>query len=564
MCGILGVLGHRSKEWYQRSTELKPILEHRGPDAFLTSIDNLNSCFLAHWRLKIIDLSDIANQPMQSSCNRYTIVFNGEIYNYLELKRELKSTYQFITESDTEVLLAGYRYWGESLLDKLKGMFSFAIWDSKKNELFAARDRFGVKPFYYYHQAQEFVFASEIKGVKKIVGSVNPTQCTWSNYLRRGTYGNGVETFFEDIIELPAGNCLTICKGVLKKKQWYHFNNQVSGLFDSGDVLERFDEKINKAIQYRFRADVPLGINLSGGVDSSALLALTGQLHHDIQGFTFYTGHEAYDEIGWVEKLVENSHVTLNPVKLSAQEIPSLARRMMDIQDEPYGGIPTLAYGKVFDAARKKGVVVLLDGQGMDEQLGGYDYYYNEGQNIIQGSKSKPTVPDAILLTDKLPQENQLINSAFSSLQQKQYQDLFHKKLPRALRFNDRVSMAASTELREPFLDEELVAFCFSLPEHEKKQYGKTKHLLRAYLKDKVPPFIFDVPKRPMQTPQREWLRNELKDWVHDQLDLAKKTGWFNQKEMDKAVKAFYNEEVDNSFYIWQWVSVGLYMDSQV
>lgn len=563
MCGILGVLGHRSKEWFQRSAEIKPVLEHRGPDAFLTTLDETSSCFLAHWRLKIIDLSDDANQPMQSRCNRYTIVFNGEIYNYLELKQELAGTYQFCTESDTEVLLAGYKQWGKSLLPKLKGMFSFAIWDNHSHELFAVRDRFGVKPFYYYHQEQEFVFASEIKGVKKIVGKVSPNETTWGNYLKFGAYGNGVETFHDEIFELPAGNCLTVFRGEVNVSKWYNFESQVNQLLGSNDVIQSFDEKINKAIQYRFRSDVPLGINLSGGVDSSALLALTKQLHHNIQGFTFYTGHEAYDEISWVEKLVENSHVTLNPVKLLAEEIPSLARHMTDIQDEPFGGIPTLAYGKVFDAARKKGVVVLLDGQGMDEQLGGYDYYYNEGQNIIQGSKSKATVPSAILLAGEVSNVIDVGSSSFSKLQQKQYQDLFHKKLPRALRFNDRVSMAASTELREPFLDEELVAFCFGLSEDDKSKHGKTKHLLRTYLRDKVPPFIFDVPKRPMQTPQREWLRNELKDWVHDQLALAKKTGWFNQTEMDKAVKAFYNEEVDNSFYIWQWISVGLMLESQ-
>lgn len=562
MCGILGVLGHRSKEWFQRSAELEPVLKHRGPDAFLTTLDETSSCFLAHWRLKIIDLSDGANQPMQSRCNRYTIVFNGEIYNYLELKQELAGTYQFCTESDTEVLLAGYKQWGKSLLPKLKGMFSFAIWDNHTNELFAARDRFGVKPFYYYHQEQEFVFASEIKGVKKIVGKGHPNETTWSNYLKFGSYGNGVETFHDEIFELPAGNCLTVFKGEVNVSKWYNFEDNVNQILDSDNVMQLFDEKINKAIQYRFRADVPLGINLSGGIDSSALLALTEQLHHNIQGFTFYTGHEAYDELEWVERLVDGSHITLNPVLLSSQEIPSLAKHMTNIQDEPFGGIPTLAYGKVFEAARKKGVVVLLDGQGMDEQLGGYDYYYNEGQNIIQGSKSKATVPDAIQLIGNNTKESATAISNFSALQQKQYQDLFHKKLPRALRFNDRVSMAASTELREPFLDEDLVAFCFGLPELYKKQQGKTKHLLRNYLSNKVPSFIFDVPKRPMQTPQREWLRNELKDWVNDQLALAKKTGWFNQTEMDKAVKAFYNEEVDNSFYIWQWVSVGLMQET--
>jgi asparagine synthase (glutamine-hydrolysing) len=562
MCGILGVLGHRSKEWFQRSAELEPVLKHRGPDAFLTTLDETSSCFLAHWRLKIIDLSDDANQPMQSSCKRYTIVFNGEIYNYLELKKELVSTHHFLTKSDTEVLLAGYKQWGKSLLPKLKGMFSFAIWDNHTHELFAARDRFGVKPFYYYHKEQEFVFASEIKGVKKIVGKVSPNETTWSNYLKFGTYGNGVGTFHDKIFELPAGSCMTVFKGEVNVSKWYNFEDNVNQILDSDNVMQLFDEKINKAIQYRFRADVPLGINLSGGIDSSTLLALTAQLHHNIQGFTFYTGHEAYDELEWVERLVDGSHVTLNPVKLSAQEIPSLASHMTHIQDEPFGGIPTLAYGKVFEAARKKGVVVLLDGQGMDEQLGGYDYYYNDGQSIIQGSKSKATVPDAIQLVGNNTTERATAISNSSGLQEKQYQDLFHKKLPRALRFNDRVSMAASTELREPFLDEDLVAFCFGLPELYKKQDGKTKYLLRKYLSNKVPSFIFDVPKRPMQTPQREWLRNELKDWVHDQLALAKKTGWFNQTEMDKAIKAFYNEEVDNSFYIWQWVSVGLMQES--
>ncbi|WGK63809.1 asparagine synthase (glutamine-hydrolyzing) [Croceiramulus getboli] len=568
MCGIAGIVG--SGDHTAMPGMLKSIA-HRGPD-FSAIYEDQGFCTLGHNRLSIIDLSAAANQPFSDPNGRYTLVFNGEIYNYIELRNQLQSQYEFRTQSDTEVLLAAYMVHGKDLLTKLRGMFAFAIWDAQEKSLFAARDPFGVKPFYFSRTNTDFVFASEIKGLfaagvpKKLNTSV------WANFYASGSYGAPQETFYESIFQLPGGHYLELRGGKLHQSQWYDFVNRVNQIQPVASFQEasvHYEELLKESVALRFRADVPVGFNLSGGVDSSALLAYVNDRPdaQAIEAFTFYTGDERYDELYWVEQMIERTGNPLNKVLLSPEDAEKSAQSMADQQDEPFGGIPTLAYAKIFQAASRKGIKVLLDGQGMDEQWAGYDYYFKQGGQLIQGvtqsgSPFKKEVLSAAMqkliapLDPPQPFDNRLQNL--------QYRDLFYTKIPRALRFNDRVSMASSTELREPFLDHQLVEYAFAQPEAYKRKGVINKFLLRLLIEQKVGSTISYAPKRPLQTPQREWLAGPLKPWVASKIKGLKHSPveeWFDHEKLQKYWKEYQEGDQQFSFHIWQWLNTALLLE---
>ncbi|MGL2964076.1 asparagine synthase (glutamine-hydrolyzing) [Flavobacterium sp. RSB2_4_14] len=558
MCGIAGIIGRNAnKETISRMLEAQ---KHRGPD-FTAYYFHDNKVALGHNRLSIIDLSSNANQPFTSACGNFVLVFNGEIYNYIELKAALQYKYHFCTQSDTEVLLYAYLEWGERCLDQCNGMFSFAIWNKKEQTLFAARDRFGVKPFYYFFDHSTFYFASEINtlfaaGIPKIANDN-----VWLNYFAEGSYGLPNETFWQTIEQLPGGHFLTLKKNNLQLKQWYSFENRVHSLFQhfENNEEEYITNLLLKAINLRFRADVPIGFNLSGGLDSSTLLALIDQQEIDksaVEAFTFITNDSRYDEITWVKAMLENRPYPLTICPLSANEIPELSLKMALHQAEPYGGIPTLAYSKVFQAASQKGVKVLLDGQGSDEAWAGYDYYLNNNQNIIQGVSKSPfriNILDADFAKDF--QKTIYPKHFGDDLLNLQYRDLFYTKIPRALRFNDRVSMLYGTELREPFLDYELVEYVFSRPTDFKIKDGVQKWMLRKIAEKFLQKEVVLAPKRPLQTPQREWLSTALKDWVIGEVTPLKNHHWFNSKSLQSELDLFYKGDTQSSFHIWQWIN---------
>ena len=563
MCGIAGILGANSKN----GSTIQLMLEaqkHRGPDAM--RIWNDDKVVLGHNRLSIIDLSESANQPMLSSCGNCVIVFNGEIYNYLELKKELKA-YSFSTTSDTEVLLVAYMEWGVEMLDKLNGMFSFAIWNKKENTLFAARDRFGVKPLYYTFFENQFYFSSEIKtlfaaGIPKI-----KNKKVWANYFAYGTYGLPNETFFEGIHQLKAGHFLKINFSenldfnAVQFQKWYDFPERISRIkqLPKEELAARYEALLNDAVQLRFRADVPLGMNVSGGLDSSTLINLVQRnlsSQKKIEAFTFYCDNEKYDELPWVNELMKTTSYPLHKVLLDYKAIPDLIEKVSYYQDEPYGGFPTLAYSLLFESAKQKGIKVILDGQGMDEAWAGYDYYHNNSNNVIQGLNSSPVRPEAINEDFLKFAEKEIYEKPFNNqLQNLQFRDLFYTKIPRALRFNDGISMMHSTELREPFLDYRLVELAFAQLEEMKLKNNQTKWLLRDLVKSQLGDSIALAPKRPLQTPQREWISNELKDYFANKIAIFSNQDFVNKKEIQQIWNQYLSGNQDNSFYIWQWVN---------
>lgn len=565
MCGITGYFAtNTSKE--QRERALSQMLEaqkHRGPDAMQLWQDNYIA--LGHNRLSIIDLSEQANQPMRSACNRFVIVFNGEIYNYIEIKKELQNDFFFQTQSDTEVLLNAYLKWGKAMLSKLNGMFSIAIWDTDEKKLFLARDRFGVKPLYYYWDTEKLVFASEIKAIWASGVVKTKNHKVWANYLSYGTYGLPQETFWDSIHQIPAGHFAIVQQDNFYKVQptkWYDFVANIDAIpeVSASKLKEEYVALLQDAIQLRFRADVPLGMNVSGGLDSSTLIAL---IHNglpsskNMEAFTFYSNDTNYDELPWVTKLMEGLPYSLHKVLFKSSEIPDLIPKMSWVQEEPFGGFPTLAYSLLFQEARKIGVKVLLDGQGMDEAWAGYDYYHNNSNAIIQGVQSSPVRPEVLHKEFADFAQKEVYPEPFESkIKNLQYRDIFYTKIPRALRFNDRISMFHGTELREPFLDYRIVELAFAQKDALKFQNGNTKWMLRQIAEELTSKQISLAPKRALQTPQREWIAGPLRDYVTEQITHFAALDFVHKDKVFQIWQEYLHGKQDNSFYIWQWINI--------
>jgi asparagine synthase (glutamine-hydrolysing) len=359
-------------------------------------------------------------------------------------------------------------------------------------------------------------------------------------------------------------------------------------------VQEEYTALLRDSVRLRFRADVPVGINLSGGLDSSTLLGLVQAVQgpeSEVKAFTFVTGDPEYDELPWVRQMLEHTRHPSVVCRLDPSDVPALAESVQAYQDEPFGGLPTLAYARLFEEARAQGVIVLLDGQGLDEQWGGYDYYTaalaprstqhsgyppqrvarrlrvpaaagGSQPQFVQGVTDSPVRPDC------LTPDFRSLARPFSppmpfgdALRNLQYRDAMHTKIPRALRFNDRVSMRASTELREPFLDHRLFELALCQPQGRKIVGSTSKWLLRRIARGLMPSKITEAQKRPLQTPQREWLRGPLNGWASDLIEevLSAYGGEWFDKDMVRTTWGSYREGLgNNSFYVWQWLSLQL------
>ncbi len=598
MCGVSGCFG---RHWNRKQLEAMVATQRRrGPDAEGVYINPSKTAGLGHNRLSIIDLSPAGRQPMSNRDGTLRIVFNGEIYNYLELRAEL-SDYEYRSRTDTEVILAAYERWGAACLDRMIGMFAFLIWNEREQKLFAARDRFGVKPLYYHTGADgDLLAASEIKALHAAGIFSEPDEVAWASYLTHGLHDHSERTFWKGVRALPPGHYLTWRNGEARITRWYDLAEASGEEYDSRpveQVQEEYLSLLTESVRLRFRSDVPVGVNLSGGLDSSTLLALI----HAVQGeasetraFTFICGDPRYDELPWARQMLARTRHPLTISRITPEEVPSLAESVQAAEDEPFGGLPTLAYAKLFAEARQLGVIVLLDGQGMDEQWAGYDYYSGMGSggqgdketgrqgelkspllpsslsptphSPLQGTRSSPVRPECLTVEFRAMAEALDRPSPFSDeLRNLQYRDARFTKIPRALRFNDRASMRASTELREPFLDHRLFELALRQPPERKINNGTGKWTLRQITARMLPEGVVEAPKRPVQTPQREWLRGPLKDWAEDRIEAALERlggAWLDGDAVRTAWKNYCRGESDNSFYVWQWISLDLVMNT--
>ena len=567
MCGIVAVVGTGAE---QLAAAMSDCIRHRGPDARGLWTDPAAEVALAHRRLSIVDLSEAGRQPMVSADDRYAMVFNGEVYNYRELRSEL-ADYPYRSQTDSEVVLAAWARWGEACLDRLIGMFAFAIWDRRERSLVGVRDRFGVKPLLHARTRDGgLALASEIKAFRAAGLATEPDPTAWATYLASGISDHSPRTFWRGVEAVPAGCLLRWKPGATPQLvRWYDLPARIGVELDTRPattVADEYLELLRDSVKLRFRSDVPVGVNLSGGLDSSLLLGIIQSVQgadSDVKAFTFVTGDEAYDELPWVRLMLEHTRHPLVPSLLTAAEVPALAEQISRAVDEPYGGIPTLAYAKIFQRAREEGVIVLLDGQGLDEQWAGYDYYRRADSTrpapTVQGSVDSAIRPDCLRPEFAALGERVATPTRFGDpLRDLQLRDLTLTKIPRALRYNDRVSMAASTELREPFLDHRLVELAFRQP-RERKIVGDTgKVLLRELATRVVPDPLRTAPKRPVQTPQREWLRGPLRAWAGERIDAAlERVDWFAPNARD-AWQEYLAGHGDNSHWVWQWISIAM------
>jgi asparagine synthase (glutamine-hydrolysing) len=544
MCGIAGIYNLKSTP-----VQIEPLIKmtdaivHRGPDGEGHWISKSGELGFGHRRLSIIDLSDNAKQPMHYANNRYSITFNGEIYNYIEIKNLLvKKGYKFMSNSDTEVLLALYDLKKEKCLDDLDGMFAFAIWDEKEKSLFCARDRFGEKPFHYFLDENRFVFASEIKQFWTIDVPKELDKEKFVLFTETGLIDDEndiCKTFFKDIKRLDAAHFLFIDsqKKLTIKKYWeINIDTKIfKGTIEEG--AEKFLELFTESIRFRLRSDVPVGSSLSGGLDSSSIVMLIDSLKgKELKQNTFSARFKDFekDEGKHIEAVVKAcKNVDVRYTWPDGNYFEKMFDKVAYYQDEPFGSASIVAQYAVMELAKQNNVTVLLDGQGADEQLGGYIHYYHSYLNqlfyikpslyklehkayIRYHQQAHPYIPMAKRETFRM----RLGKYRRTALGQKQPYDNYLKKilkthtakvgLKELLRYADRNSMAHSREVRLPFLSHKLVEFVFSLPDEYKLNRGWTKFVLRKAMNDILPESIcWRVDKIGYEPPQKKWIQAE-------------------------------------------------------
>lgn len=606
MCGIIGL-------FEQSGCRIDPmlikrcntIMRHRGPDDegyllgdsrsgrfFLARGDDTDpqlqlplvesftgsyDLALAHRRLAILDLSTAGHQPMVDASGKVIIVYNGEIFNYVELKAELRALgYCFHSESDTEVLLAAYSEWGMDSFNHFIGMWALTLWDTEKRQLICSRDPFGIKPFYYTVSENRFAFASEIKALLEISGvrrTINP-QRTFL-YLRWGETDFGDETMFSEISQLQPGCHMVVSLDQnikYKTIRYWQPNKEVDRSIRFNDAVARTRELFLENTALHMRTDVPLGSALSGGIDSSALVCgmrSIGGPSIDLHTFSYVAGDPRISEKKWIDMINVRTAAISHPVFIEPDEIRNDLDRMIYMQDEPFGSTRIYAQYRIYRKAKESGITVLLNGQGADEVLAGYYYFlgsrwasmmkqmqwaraigfakksgkrngWNSYSTIAFGSRKilpmwmqpffrllvKRELAPAWINKDwftrrevdfKYPESD----AGSDCLKDELRHSLSYTSLPHLLRYEDRNSMSWSIENRVPFLTTKFSDFLFSLPEEFLiSDTGRTKNVFSKAIRGLVPDAIIDrTDKIGFETPERQWM-GWLREWGSDVLSL--------------------------------------------
>lgn len=608
MCGIAGILlakhhsGADNTAAYQgHLNKMTDSLAHRGPDGE-GAWTNTRHILLGHRRLAVIDTTDKAAQPMHYA-GRYTIVHNGEIYNYAELRFQLEQKgYSFHSRSDTEVILAAYDYWSENCLLRFDGMFAFAIWDEKEQTLFAARDRFGEKPFYYYEDDEHFLFASEMKALWAAGVDKQMDEKMMLNYLALGHVQNSLDkeqTFYRNIYSLPPAHFLKCRPDDLTPRiqPYWKLNKEIRVEINEADAIERFNELLSNSVKRRLRGDVATGASLSGGLDSSSIAAvmtenrsLFSKLPADGKIPVFsavFPGFEK-NESGKIDRVADTLGLTSYKVEPDARGMISDFEKLCRHQEEPFQSSGIYAQYKVYELAKTHGVTVLLDGQGADELLAGYPRYIHWYlQEVLSRHKLGATEKEKkLLLKNNYHFRWNLKNimaaflpaHAAIQLEKNEYRRIIHDPnisrefirslkghewegihkpivtklndilyfntmemgLEELLRFADRNSMAHGREVRLPFLNHELVEFIFSLPSQLKIHKGYTKWLLREAKKDMLPADItWNTEKIGFEAPQQAWMQDPvMQDFIQESRRKLVNAGMLVPAVLNKKVSA--------------------------
>jgi asparagine synthase (glutamine-hydrolysing) len=597
MCGIAGIVELRGGQVESRAVQrLTDLLAHRGPDGEGSWFSADRSVAFGHRRLAIIDPGEGGRQPMLSPDARHVIVYNGEIYNFLELRSELeRAGRRFRTESDTEVILAAWDEWGPDMLTRFNGMWALAIHDVKTGETFLARDRFGIKPLLYALTAERLVFASEMRALLKSGLCTPRLDAEVARRLVVEPFGveASARTLFEPIARLPAGHCLWLRRGRIDIRRWWRTVDHLEAVPRSQDEqVARFGSLFRDAVALRMRSDVPIGTSLSGGFDSSAVLCTMAAAEKAGMGprsaaawrhavVASFPGMDN-DERPLAEAAARWAGVTPTIVAISPDYALEYVERVLADLDDVYSGLPTPAWC-VYRELRRQRVLVSLDGHGADELMGAYSQagqawsfhlrnfmarltsagsgtmshavdlaraalLMQRGQLFVRGGVARLPPPLPVVgARDPLPPQ-------WGALNRRLYQMFHCNVLPTILRNFDRLSMAHGIEVRMPFMDYRLVTYTMSLPDESKVGDGCTKMVARRAMAGAMPESIrMNARKIGFNSPMPAWLNGPLAAWVKSLLrqSVPAFDELFDVRKLDRSVTELVDRQA------WDWVSAG-------
>jgi len=584
MCGIFGHIGPLPQQLAEHCTNM---LAHRGPDG--AGLWHTPEVTFGHRRLSILDLSDNAKQPMHYADGRYCITFNGEIYNFLEIRSELEAKgYQFSSQSDTEVVLAAFAAWGEACQQRFNGMWAFAIWDRRERSLFLSRDRFGKKPlFYAYLPESNFAFASEMKAIFPLLDEVRANTSLVRDTSRIFQYENTDECVIEGIKRFPAGHSGWLKNGRLNIKRWWCTLDHLPMVPEKyEDQVEQFRELFLDACRLRMRSDVPLGTALSGGLDSSATISAMAYIarHGKTQrmgeswqhAFVASFPGTPLDETKYAKLVTDHLGIDATVIEIDPLKAISDLDRYFYLFEDLYVTSP-IPFMQTYGAVKAHGTSVTLDGHGADELFAGYNFDYlvalkDAGFNLKQAFEIVGThydgLPQGTSQFAKPPSRSRFIaeyharNLARSLLRRKsihQSRDSGHAAwrgldhlnrrlyvsthetvLPTLLRNYDRYSMANGVEIRMPFMDHRIVTLAFSLPWTSKVRGGYSKAIVR----DAMAPFMphgvtYRKTKIGFNSPIIDWMKGPLKPFFLDTISSQsfKTSNFIDAQQVDRAVR---------------------------
>jgi len=616
MCGITGIFKFNGKVDIESFNEINNILEHRGPDN--GSVKVFDNVALGHRRLSIIDLSKSADQPMNCDKDRYTIVFNGELYNFKELKTRLKSEgLIFNTSSDTEVVLKTYIHFGTNAFKMFNGMFALAIYDKIKKELILVRDQFGIKPLYIYQDSNVILFSSEKKAILKFNGlNLNINKQALLEYV---WFGNplGNNTIYNEINELDPGCFMKISKNKTLKGKFFSIDKIKEIKISEEEAISKIKVLFEKSIERHLISDVPVGIFLSGGIDSSAITAYASR--HYKGNLKTYSVAFDYDkginELSLASKVAKKFNTDHTEVHINGDNLIEVIEELVKCHDEPFGDAADIPLYLLTRKLKGK-VKVVLQGDGGDEFFGGYSRY-NTIKNIskwkmlsflpklIKYSGTRNTkalrlqrflnainhkdkyIRNALLLTMESEYTNptRILNKNVQS--QLNYLNPFdrykkvYKKYSESLDDSqalfytdsqivlkdtffekvDKSTMANSIEVRVPFIDKDLTEFVLSLPSSLKTKNGVQKYLLKKAMEDMVPKEILYGPKRGFSVPYDFWLRTSLKNYFFSQISTKKSQKYINVDEVKSMFNLHENQKGNFGFLLWKTLIFSVWLN---
>lgn len=619
MCGIAGSV-HKNLTEAQAAACLEK-MAHRGPDDMGMYRDG--DVWLGHRRLSIQDVSERGHQPMISEDGNYVLVYNGELYNNAALRADLQSKgFSFRSQSDTETLLKAYLAYGKDCLSRLNGIFAFALYDKQKQELWLARDPLGVKPLYYYSKDESFFFASELKGLLQLPLDYSIDKTAFYRYLLL-LYSPGAVTPFQHIKKLLPGHYLIVDtnSGAIKEEKTFYqipFNGLYEPLSEK-EWLDELDKQLTNAIKQQLLSDVPLGYFLSGGLDSSLILAIAKKLQPGVplQAFTIDTGHlfkeEGFDDdLPYAQKVAKLLNVPLHIIPADTNMLQHFDQMIWQL-DEPQTDPASLFVQQIAKAAREKGIKVLLGGTGADDVFAGYkrhqalhlEKYLSKipvilqkgirnfvrllpqnaqtrrlqkllqqpGQSPLQrrtgyhywlppaqARQLFPTdirnqLPDLDLLFSDLLKD---IPGEQSALHQMLYWELRTFLPDQNLNYTDKMGMASGVEIRVPFLDTQIIALAAKMPPSLKLKGKETKYILKKLAERYLPHDIIYRPKTGFGAPIRQWVNHEMQEMIHERLsdEALRQSGLFDANAVKKLINDTTSGATDGAYTIWSLLAI--------